>query len=57
MDIRMKMLFASGIVFPSTAEALAKKKVPDANAKVAGKVTEVDIGDLNKEVRTNSKIF
>ena len=50
MAIRMKMFLASGIEFPSTAEALAKKKVPNKNAKVAKKVTEQDIGELNKTV-------
>ena len=38
--IRMKMFLASGIEFPSVAEAQAAKKVPDKNAKVANKVTE-----------------
>ena len=57
MDIRMKMLFSSAIVFPSTAEALARKQVANKNAKVVGKVTEVEIGDLNRQVIINSKIL
>ena len=39
-NIRMKMYFSSGIEFPSTLDAQAKKKVPNQNAKVAEKVTE-----------------
>ena len=50
-NIRMKMFKASGIHFPSTLDAQEKRRKIDQNARVANKVTETAIADLNKQIK------
>ena len=52
-DIRMKMFKQSGIVFPSTMEALDKKKAAKFKAPVrlGPKPTEVKEAELNKHIK------
>jgi hypothetical protein len=50
-NIRMKMFRASGIQFPSTLDAQEKKRKIVQNARVANKVTETAIADLNNQIK------
>lgn len=55
-NIRMKMLLASGIQFPSSLDAQDKKRVLSKNAKVAPKVTQASIAELNRHIKLNADV-